>query len=1167
MAENKQEKRTFKWGDSEYLLDDLLKLHADQERHYYDFARKKGGYSDDSLAGLRKAIAHRIDAVKSGQIFSADGVLDTDVADNTTNTIKNGVWKKATYVDQDNTEWAKHYLNKLVANLKPHNKQPKTSGWDINKYGFAAYLNGAGGLSAKDVFEQYDKRSEKTPDAPRGYGERDALLKEQLGKYHKWLTDKKFNFAENDSDWDDSFMTDLDDLIKNYDNLDTRALKTRLRKLGADALGQQHDYVTAFTSDKWDLSKSDADIKSDSDAAAAEAQRKAEEQAFATFAKGQYTNFQALEDNNLGGTYFTTGGDHAFEMSDEEFDEWANTHTNDRTAYIGNLKKSFWENPFNTQIASEYLPLAHRYGWLKETNIDGKRYLYDPKTIDRQKNRAVIIDPDSGEIKHTFIGDIENEWRAIKNKWRIDNNYLDPSEKYTRYNEEGGVLYMQTGGDFDLEGMVERELAAKSKARAAASGKTEEQQKAADRIVGSKNNATIANPDAGFTATDIARLTSIGADIVSMFLDPVSGVAVGLGSSLTNFGADWAEDGLDWGDVKNLGINVGFDLLGAIPIFGDAVGTGSKITKHLIKWAPRMMAGLAAFQGVRNFDGMMESWGKLTTKGEKMTVQDWRNIQQSIGLVTGTTRAIRNKAAQNRTKQAAKLDGVVGVNVYNKQTQKIEQILVDGDVAKNIRAAKGDKAKIEAELSKLDDLKGKFGETGDFEVATQKGEWQNPWQKVEGADGKTSREWMGFRKDGRAQVSDVYDFNRIQSGNFKGIDQSPTTKIDHRGKLTGEQIDAQYNKLLEDAGIEAMVKRVNTDVEARNSAIASAKSKHQQIKRDLDAAQSNLRGQKSEADLLAAKAAAQAELGRLPNNQALIKAENALAHNQAIIDGGIAKQQALVAARDRNLANMELGRSQKVTLAKQDLADALKKRSVAQNKLQNALKKDAKKGITKDHKRLKQSVTDADKAVALARQKVKAAEKQYNNLDKAYVRPLSAKEKAAIQALTGPQRIAAEKAAKQKLSDRERGMQQFQQKNSQLQSEIQKAKNEVKKLKGVEAQRAAYREHRAKLDEARQGLNMRAKTEADIRKLQQRLNHAAGVNSQVSASHHTRAYLELQNKLASLQSANPTIGGRAITWDMDAILQKYGFSQPKAYKSGGQVNKNRINKFIDYVKG
>jgi hypothetical protein len=42
MAENKQEKKTFKWGEEEYLLDDLLKLHADQENHYYNFARDKG---------------------------------------------------------------------------------------------------------------------------------------------------------------------------------------------------------------------------------------------------------------------------------------------------------------------------------------------------------------------------------------------------------------------------------------------------------------------------------------------------------------------------------------------------------------------------------------------------------------------------------------------------------------------------------------------------------------------------------------------------------------------------------------------------------------------------------------------------------------------------------------------------------------------------------------------------------------------------------------------------------------------------------------------------------------------------------------------------------------------------------------------------------------------
>ena len=83
MAETKQEKKTFKWGDNEYLLDDLLKLHAEQEQNYYDFAKARGQYDDAALNGLRAAITNRINAVKNGQVFSADGILDSDVVDNT----------------------------------------------------------------------------------------------------------------------------------------------------------------------------------------------------------------------------------------------------------------------------------------------------------------------------------------------------------------------------------------------------------------------------------------------------------------------------------------------------------------------------------------------------------------------------------------------------------------------------------------------------------------------------------------------------------------------------------------------------------------------------------------------------------------------------------------------------------------------------------------------------------------------------------------------------------------------------------------------------------------------------------------------------------------------------------------------------------------------------
>ena len=67
MAETKQERKTFKWGDQEYLLDDLLKLHADQERYFYNFARDKGSYDESALEGLRSAITNRINAAKNGK--------------------------------------------------------------------------------------------------------------------------------------------------------------------------------------------------------------------------------------------------------------------------------------------------------------------------------------------------------------------------------------------------------------------------------------------------------------------------------------------------------------------------------------------------------------------------------------------------------------------------------------------------------------------------------------------------------------------------------------------------------------------------------------------------------------------------------------------------------------------------------------------------------------------------------------------------------------------------------------------------------------------------------------------------------------------------------------------------------------------------------------------
>lgn len=440
MAETKQEKRTFKWGDREYLLDDLLEQHAKYENNYYDFARDRGQYDATALQGLRQAITNRINAVKDGKSFDGDGTLYTDRVDNTRiQTQKKGLFKKDKYVDQDNTEWAKYYLNQLVGRIKPYEKAatPDKGAWDINKYGLSAYLTGQG-LNARDIFEKYDLRDKDNPEAARSFTQRREILKKHLAGYNNWLKGKGFDFSKNDNEWDDTFGTDLDKFVTDYDNLDNNTLATQLRRFGAG-----DDYTTAFTSDRWDLSKSSDQLAEEEKLAAQQKKAKEEKEKYQQYIKDTHGAFKALEDNNLGGTFFTSSGDGLFDMSDSEYEAWLNTHTNDKDAYMRNLQESYYRNPFDTKVAGEYLPLAGRFGALKDVTIGGRAYKYDPRTIDRTKNRFVAFDPESGEIRHAFIGDIEAEKEALRRKWRIDNGYEDEAAQYF---EEGGVISMQTGG-------------------------------------------------------------------------------------------------------------------------------------------------------------------------------------------------------------------------------------------------------------------------------------------------------------------------------------------------------------------------------------------------------------------------------------------------------------------------------------------------------------------------------------------------------------------------------------------------------------------------------------------------------------------------------------------------------------------------------------------------
>lgn len=1050
MAEQKQERRTFKWGDREYLLDDLLAEHAKREQEYYNFARQRGQYDDTALQGLRSAISNRIAAVKSGQSFDGDGALAGDRADNTSiQTQKKGLFKKEKYVDQDNTEWAKYYLNKLVGQLNPYTRKPEkeSEGWDLTKHGLGAYLTGQG-LNAKDVFEKYDLRDKDNPENPRSFDQRRALLKQHLSGYKDWLAKKGFDFTKNDNEWDDNFGADFDKFVLDYDSLDINSLTSVLRKFGAG-----DGYTTAFTSDRWDLSKTNEELDAEAKKAAEEKKAKEEKDKYAQYMKNLYSTYANLSDNNLGGTYFTSKGDGLFQMTDEEFNKWAETHTKDKDAYMNQLAENYYKNPFDLKIAGEYLPLVGYFGGLKDVNINGKTWSYDPRTIDRKNNRVVVFDKHTGEIKHTFLGDIEEELQNFKRQWRINNGYEDPSDKYTQYNEQGGVLTFQTGGGFNLAQAVNRKLEEQNKLRAEETGNTEEVQKARDRVVSNgkqrlkSEKDSIAQPDAGFTGAEVARLATIAADIGSMFLDPVTGTAVGLGSTLTNFGADIADDGFQWQDVKNLGINAGFDLLGAIPLFGDAVGTGTKITRQLVKWAPRIMTGLAAYQGVKNFDGMVDSWGKLTSgdKDQKLTVQDWRNIAQSISLITGGVRAVKNKAAKSKMMKDAKVQDVVGVNVTDKNGNK-QQILVDGDAAKNIRAAKGDRAKIEAELSKLETFKDSFGENGTLTVDTKNnGSWQNPIARREKADGSKEWGWDGFRREGRADVTDVYDFSNVKgyegSIGYKipGVSDYLNNKhqeiISRLNNGQPQTLDAKGAKTVAeiDAEIEALQKPLDKELQSLQEVMGTRASARERVNQQL--------------------APEKAKLAELQKRLHGIADEPTLQVNRAKAEQNIAGIDANINKAQQDLAQAEF-----------DLQSLQESRVPKKNQAVHA------------------------QQVAAAEAKVKGVQDQIVQLE----------------------------AAKKVQQD------------------------EIAKIDGHVSDYAAL-----------------APQQAEIQRLEK-------IYNRLGTGTHTPSYNRLKQMIADLQAQHSVVGGRQVTWDMNAILDKAGIKG--AYAKGGSINRNKINKFLNYAK-
>lgn len=733
-----EERRTFKWGDQEYLLDDLLKLHASYENSYYDFARNDGKYDDNALMGLRKAITNRINAVKSGEAFDSDGSLSTDIADNTTiQTQKKGLLRKEKYVDQDNTAWAKHYLNKLVGKLNPYEKAKKadSKGWDMSKHGFGAYLTGQG-LNAQEIFEKNDLRDEENPDSPRSFNQRHELLRKHLTGYRDWLSGKGFDFTKNDNEWDDTFLSDLNTLLSS-EKFDNNNLAASLRKLGAG-----DSYTTAFTSDKYDLSETSADAKK----AKAEKERKDQIKAYNDIVASHYGIYEGLAPRTAQMTAYLGQAGSNFFRTPEELLEW---QRNTKGVDMNNYQQRYNTNKWDAEAAQYILPYLQANGRLQKTTIDGTEYVYDPASIDRKNYSFIAIDPVTGTMEQKFLYDIEHEGAKLRNK------YLKP-QGAARYQlealpfKEGGVISMQTGGNFDVMSYMKQLDDQDYKQRAAAKGVEERELRESERTPFGEE-AVLNNAE--FTGNDIVQLATMATNIGSMFLDPLSGAAVGAGTSVVDFFNDINRDGFQGKDAWNLVKNLGMDALGVVPVIGDTFGTLGKVKKGLLQMAPKIIGYLGMAQGVMNSPQIIDSFTKILDERD-MTVADWQNVASGINLIVSGTRMGKHALNTSKAKKAAKTD-MLQVEVKD-QAGNTKMLVLDGPDAEAVRKSDHSVEAVNNILKNIENAQG-------YTVSPKSGlfdfELKRPGRKVKNTDtGGEDRTWNPFeRKGDKANVQVYYD--------------------------------------------------------------------------------------------------------------------------------------------------------------------------------------------------------------------------------------------------------------------------------------------------------------------------------------------------------------------------------------------------------------------------
>lgn len=673
---------------------------------------------------------------------------------------------------------------------KQPTKEQTSNAFDLSKHGFLAdwtrINNPAGGNLNLDPYLEKDAVDEAT--GKRGTTNRAAYLKEQIENYINNIGDYDFSSTpfKDRNTYVSRLRAAAENLGNGYNSEDVIAL---------NQAGIGNEFLSKFFSTGAE----------EPQAKQSELERQAEQSAQELAQRRRDDELRAV-------------------IEEEKQDQY----NRQRDAFFADYQK---QNPFNSTIKSQAIALSYnpnamydraatKYG-VDRSNTEAlqsavKEYINFPQLAAAIRGKEHIL---QGQKDVTAAHIANNlDWAAQSNlltdKIGDTGYYVVPgSENYdnwsyiaynpiTRHYEEQSMLLNeelkkkmayaeydrrnkdiqkhQLGGllkyteEYQKKAQKEAEKQQRIDQKVEETGKTREQVEAAER-----------RPmEEGFSTIDKVRLGTAAADAISAaaaFIPGYGTVAsgvLGIGSTLTNIGADIADESMSGWDVAgNALYGLGMDVVGLIPGMG-ATGKAAKIVRVLKPVSKLAMRTLQAY-------GMMHSadaFNKLMSNPSDMSVDDWGN------LVTGLQAITRYKGGKRAVSRATTQRDVADVKTSTGKMATISKEDLD-----KLRETKG----LKAQNKLFSELTG--GQKLQREFKGREFNWKQPWKSRLHSDNPefSTRTESTFLPEDTSWDARLFRGMQKKEGNSKKKPSQQTTASNfdrlrnlssQTGKLTPQEI-------------------------------------------------------------------------------------------------------------------------------------------------------------------------------------------------------------------------------------------------------------------------------------------------------------------------------------------------------------------------------------------